>query len=190
MYLAHAHGGGHVGIGKTIKDLTRAVWWPHLAEEVAAFVAGCLLCQCLRSKRSVPGQGSLERDRFNELVSLDFIGPRNHNGEDLWGLILIDHCTRFAAGLTTDSPCAQVAWDFLRLRWIPYFGNPALVLTDNSPFGKDFKAILRRYGIQHITALPHHPQGNGVNESSHRIIEFAFKTRVPRTEELFEDLLQ
>lgn len=139
MYLAYAYAGGHIGIGKTIKVLTRTVWWPELAEDVAAFIAGCLLCQCLRRKREKMGTGSLERDRFNELISIDYVGPRDHDGRICYALIIVDHCTRFAMGASTLDPTAQFAWNVLRLRWIPVFGAPSLILSAFSHSRRHFR---------------------------------------------------
>lgn len=190
IYLAHAYSGGHVGVGKTIKILTRNLWWPKLADEVASFVAGCLLCQCFRRKKSEPGKGLLERPFFNEIVSLDYVGPRQFDGAAQYALVLVDHCTRFAAGVSTTEPSASVAWDFVRHRWISFFGNPTLILTDNNPFGKDFSALVRVSQSQHITCLPYHPEGNGINESAHRLIEYAMMTRRYHRKETYEDLLQ
>lgn len=190
MFLAHAHKGGHVGVGKTIRVLTRTVWWPKLAEQVATFIATCLLCQCLRQKSPVEGQGRLDRVHFNELVSLDYIGPRLIYGKKWWVLVLVEHYTRYAMGCSTEDPSAYTARDFVRQRWLPCFGSPKLVLTDNQPFNDDFSASMKELGVKHIRSLPHHPEGNGINESAHRLLEYAMKTYSAQPADCFEDVVQ
>lgn len=112
MFLAHAHRGGHMGVGKTVKTLTRGVWWPKLATDVAEFISACLLCQCLRSEPKKEGLGTFDRVKISELVSLDYVGPRRIKGRDNYILVAIDHYTRFAMGATTTEPTAEFAWEF------------------------------------------------------------------------------
>lgn len=190
LYLAHVHQGGHIGVGKVIKVLTRKVWWPALASEAAAFVARCLVCQCLRAKPSQQGHGKLDRLKFNELISIDYIGPRIIKERSYWILVVIDHYCRFAAGTVTTEPDARTAVNFLRRRWIPMLGHPSLVLTDNSPFGQAFSDELKSLRMQHIKSLPYHPEGNGMNEAAHRLLEHAIKTHVVEPLKTLEDIVQ
>jgi len=35
---------GHFGVGKTVANLQRYVYWPKIQEQVARFITGCMLC--------------------------------------------------------------------------------------------------------------------------------------------------
>lgn len=35
---------GHFGVGKTVANLQRYVYWPKIKEQVARFIRGCMLC--------------------------------------------------------------------------------------------------------------------------------------------------
>ena len=48
------------------------------------------------------------------------------------------------------------------------YGNVIDVVTDNGPsFQKDFKSLLKNYGIKQITISPYNSQANGVVERGH-----------------------
>eukprot|EP01056_Protomagalhaensia_sp_Gyna25_P000980 Protomagalhaensia_sp_Gyna_25__979@NODE_1474_length_1805_cov_28_857305_g1038_i1_p1_GENE_NODE_1474_length_1805_cov_28_857305_g1038_i1NODE_1474_length_1805_cov_28_857305_g1038_i1_p1_ORF_typecomplete_len131_score6_62rve/PF00665_26/1_9e09Integrase_H2C2/PF17921_1/2_7e05rve_3/PF13683_6/1e04rve_3/PF13683_6/0_075BaffRTall_bind/PF09256_10/0_28_NODE_1474_length_1805_cov_28_857305_g1038_i1544936 len=63
-------------------------------------------------------------------------------------------------------------------KWIPLMGVPARVLSDR---GTQFNSsefetfITGTLGAEMVYSLPGYPQGNGLNESSHRILEHALK---------------
>ncbi|CAM6099004.1 unnamed protein product [Calypogeia fissa] len=55
--LSEAHDtpvAGHLGVRKTIDQLQRAYWWPHMNRDVEAYVRSCLGCQQKKSSNQKP----------------------------------------------------------------------------------------------------------------------------------------
>ena len=66
-------------------------------------------------------------------------------------------------------------------------GGPKLILSDNQPFSKEFTtAVESTFACRHGTASTYYPQGNGINESSHRLLEHALKTQMHNSLTQFE----
>eukprot|EP01069_Polyplicarium_translucidae_P005167 Polyplicarium_translucidae@DN2733_c0_g1_i1.p1 len=77
-------------------------------------------------------------------------------------------------------PSAAAIVHFLEYKFVPYFGSPEAVLMDR---GSEFIADeVRKFIAQHMEASivytsPSYPQGNAINESSHRSLEDTVKCR-------------
>eukprot|EP00922_Rhytidocystis_sp_ex-Travisia-forbesii_P071662 GHVS01106947.1.p1 GENE.GHVS01106947.1~~GHVS01106947.1.p1 ORF type:complete len:383 (+),score=33.61 GHVS01106947.1:144-1151(+) len=95
---------------------------------------------------------------------------------------MVDHCTRLmVAAATAKPPTAENAAAALRDMWLSYFGAPQGVLVDRgSEFvGKAFvDLVLREMGSRLIYTSVAYPQGNAINESSHRAIEASIRSRL------------
>ena len=62
----------------------------------------------------------------------------------------------------------------------PYFGTPRRLLSDQ---GREFISaiwtkILHSLGIQQVLTLPYHPEGNAINERSHRTLNNMLRARL------------
>ena len=77
---------------------------------------------------------------------------------------------------------------------IPYFGTPRRLLSDR---GREFiraiwTKLLRLLGIQQVLTLPYHPEGNTINERSHRTLNNMLRARLlegPSTEARVDKVL-
>ena len=63
---------------------------------------------------------------------------------------------------------------------IPYFGTPRRLLSDR---GREFISdtwtkLLRSLGIQQVLTSPYHPEGNAINEWSHRMLNNMLRARL------------
>ena len=63
---------------------------------------------------------------------------------------------------------------------IPYFGTPRRFLSDR---GREFISeiwtkLLRSLGIQQALTSPYHPEGNAINERSHRTLNNMLRARL------------
>jgi hypothetical protein len=71
--------GGHQGVSKTYKRVSRVFWWPQMKPYVAEYMKGCLVCNRRRASCNlspiahVPGQ--LGAGSFGDIVNVDHIGP-------------------------------------------------------------------------------------------------------------------
>lgn len=173
--IANFHYGRHAhsSVNKTSRKIQRLYYWHNLYKDVADFIRSCLICARIKNPPAILQKietGSLEEAIALQLVSLDHIGPLVSSGVSWHILVIIDHATRFMVADVTTSLTAAVTLKFFEDRWIRVFGPPHIVLTDG---GTSFKstfhgAVTTVYGAKHFTAAAYRPQGNGVNERSHR----------------------
>jgi hypothetical protein len=85
-------------------------------------------------------------------------------------LVIVDVFTRFVAThAMPDQLAATVAAGFLKA-WIPYFGPPLRLLSDNGPnFTSElFQETLRLLEIKGVRTSPYNPRGNGIVERFNR----------------------
>lgn len=168
----HFGASGHLGVQRTLRRLRQLFYWPKMAEDVAAFIAGCLICCRLKNLPSDfkrQDLGHLDAPQALDIVSLDHVIIPFDGKENRKILVIIDHATRYlAAGYVPDMTALTTFETFARL-WMVPFGLPRVVLTDNgTAFHKEFHTQVLRLGCQHLYSSPYHPQGNGINEASHK----------------------
>jgi len=110
-----------------------------------------------------------------QLVSIDVVGERYWGSSGKWYyLVIIDHASRFMMTTSADNPFQTVSIiqafkDF----WVSPFSCPHAILSDRdsrftSQEWRNF--ILNNVGATIVHTSPYYPQGNAVNESSHRSI--------------------
>ncbi|KAL3232061.1 hypothetical protein MRX96_022986 [Rhipicephalus microplus] len=81
-------------------------------------------------------------------------------------LACIDHATRCMDAVTVLSTSLTHCLDFMANRWIPRFGVPSVIITEQT---KDFvnkktNQFHQRLGIAHQNSPPYWPQSNGLIE--------------------------
>ena len=90
--------GGHLGVSRTVRRMKKFVWWNRLAQDVREYVDKCLICKRVHQHPSAPTVlNILTKPRLFQLVSLDFVGPREVNGVKSHYIVSIDHASRFVA---------------------------------------------------------------------------------------------
>ena len=75
----------HPGSTKMYHDLKSAYWWPNMKNEVAVYVAHCLVCQQVKIEHQRPGGPlqSLEVPQMKwEIITMDFVTglPKSSKG--------------------------------------------------------------------------------------------------------------
>ena len=70
--------------------------------------------------------------------------------------------------------------DALLQHIIPYFGTPRRLLSDRGRefVGEVWASLTRSLGIQRLLTSPYHPEGNSINERSHRTINNMLRARL------------
>ena len=185
--------GGHQGGRRTASRLARSVWWPTIREDCQSFATNCPLCQLTKDyPRPAVQAGRLSCAAPFQIIAVDFIGPRTWKGVKYDIIVIIDHFSRFIVTCAFDTPqCASHGVRAIKSLWVPYFGSPVVVLADRGVFNsREF----RTYVVHDLRARLHYtsteyPEGNGINESSHRILETAIKTHEPVLDETFTDIV-
>ena len=174
--------GGHAGINRTARRINKFFWWPKLHRTVSEYVRSCLLCQRRQTRAEHPVlHGVLTRPAAFQLVSIDFVGPLQHNEQVWYYAVGIDHFSRFVQAVTSAGPDTNHAIRFLRDHWILPFGCPDCVLTDRGPAfrSSDFdKFCTQSIGAYHVYTSPYYPQGNGINEASHQSLDRALRAHL------------
>ena len=160
-------GNGHHGVWAVAKQTTLRYYWPNIQEEVKQHIQSCHICQ-LRSTKKMhqPITTSHPRRLFSK-VYLDVMKMPTARGKR-W----IVACRDDLSGITE---CKAIARDraktiakFFLNRIILRYGMVQEVITDNGPsFKKDFKKLLKNYGITQIKISPYNSQANGVVERGH-----------------------
>ena len=185
--------GGHQGVTRTTNRLRKYVWWPNLQLSVVDFINGCPVCSAIKPLRSTKlGAGALSQPGLFHLISMDFIGPRTYWGKKFWILSIVDHYSRYMVTAVLDSTATPAAEKVVRDHWIGKFGAPLGVLTDRGPefTSKSFGSFVREYMKSKLYfSSVEYPQGNGINESSHRILETAIRTAAPRVDLTVETIV-
>ena len=173
--------GGHQGVTRTTNRLRKYVWWPNVHQSVADFISACPLCNAIKPLRATGGvAGALSsKPQLFQLISLDYIGPRTYNSRKVWILVMVDHYSRFMVTRVLDSIQTPAARRAVREGWVSNFGAPQAVLCDRDATftAANFKDYIEgELGARLHYASTEYPQGNGINESAHRILETAFRT--------------
>lgn len=185
--------GGHHGMTRTLNRLKTQVWWLNMHTDVYEYVQKCEAC----ARNTPPNKRYLRRSLENPLpfesISLDFVGPRTYKGQQYWYAVIIDHATRYVVVNTImHHPTSRDVLRILHLRWITLFGVPANILLDNdSIYNKDVTQYLTVVlGSKVIHSSPGYPQGNGLNETSHKVMEKSIGIQVQACADLpFEDIV-
>ena len=186
--------GLHCGINRTIRRLKKFVWWPNLAKEVKNYGAGCLVCARMApppNKFSL--MGLLSRPLPLQMISLDCVGPRIWWNKIFYYVVIIDHASRFIMAKTSLVP-PNSAWiiDVIKNYWMPVFQAPTVILTDRGSefISVEFRSfILRELGCVLVHTSAYYPQGNAINESSHRSLDAAMSACERNLELSFDEAL-
>ena len=115
------------------------------------------------SKRDeLPLQPILEVELF-DIWGMDFMGPFPSSFSNLYILLAIDYISKWVEAIHTRTKDAKVVANFLHNHIFTRYGTPrALIIDGGTHFcNKLIDKMLRKYGVQHWTALAYHPQTNG-----------------------------
>ena len=155
---------------KTFRRLQQRFYWPSMKLDIAAYVAGCQLCQ-RRKRPQQRHQGLLQPIRVSQpwdVVGLDIFGPlpttRRNNR---FIVVFIDHFTKWPDVFPTSSITAEVIASLLHNRIVCRFGCPRTLLTDRGPqfVAGITRTLCARYGIRKAFSSAYHPQGDPVAEA-------------------------
>ena len=160
----------HLGRDKTYRRLQQRFYWPSMKADIAAYVAGCELCQ-RRKRPQQRHQGLLQPIRVAQpwdIVGLDIFGPlpttRRNNR---FIVVFIDHFTKWPEVIPTNTITAEVIASLLHNRIVCRFGCPQTLLTDRGPqfVAAITRNLCERYGIRKAFTSAYHPQGDPVAEA-------------------------
>lgn len=135
---------------------------------------------------------TLSRPNLFQLISIDFIGPRRVFATNFYVMIIVDHHSRYMITTILDIITNPLPQEDIRDHWISKFGVPITILADRDPvfISKSFQYYITVFlGCKlHYTSVEY-PQGNGINESSHRILETAIKSTAWKIDTKVKDVI-
>ena len=104
--------------------------------------------------------------------------PPDHRHEFL--IVFVDCFSKYTILIPSSNHTANTVSEALMSRVIPYFGTPKRLLSDR---GREFISaiwtkLLRSLRIQQVLTSPYHPEGNAINERSHRTLNNMLRERL------------
>jgi len=182
MLLSYFHDSvlaGHLGARKTFQKIAVNFWWPRMRPEIFDYVRRCDLCQ--RAKPAQNARVGLHAanpcSQPMERLFIDFVGPltRTKRG-NLAILAVVDGFSKFVSFFPVRKMSAQAVLDCLERSYLPAYGTPTCVVTDNATVFRcrQFKDLCFRWGITHITTTPYYPQAS-LAERVNRNLKSALK---------------
>jgi transposase InsO family protein len=176
--ICQAHGGmsgGHLGMRKTMAQVSKRAYWPGWREDVRICLRRCQVCaRYLRGHP--PRQGKLQSMNVGaplECIGIDITGPHPVSSTGYrYILTIVDHFTRWAEAYPIRNQNATTVANVLVKEFVSRFGCPRQILSDQGPC---FEAILfqdlcRLLGVDKLRTSPYKPSTNGAVERFHRTL--------------------
>ena len=94
--------------------------------------------------------------------------------------MFVDCYSRYTILVPASNHTANTVSDALLRYVVPYFGTPRRLLSDRGRefVGEVWSKLTRSLGIQRLLTSPYHPEGNSINERSHRTINNMLRARL------------
>jgi hypothetical protein len=187
---------GHVGVTKTVENVSRQFYWPKLHEEVKQYVLSCLPCQSNKPSNQEP-IGLLQPLPIPEVrwevVSMDFITqlPTTKHGNDAI-MIVVDKLSKQAHLIATKTAVSapEVATLFFR-EVVRHHGVPKSIISDRDPrFTSMFwKSLWQQLGTKLQMSTAYHPESDGQTERTNRTIEDMLRAYVDYRQDNWDECL-
>ena len=115
-----------------------------------------------------------------DTLSVDIVSPlpADHRHEFL--IVFVDCYSRYTILVPASNHTASTVSDALLRHVVPYFGTPRRLLSDRGHefVGDVWGKLMRSLGVQRVLTSPYHPEGNAVNERSHRTMNNMLRARL------------
>ena len=171
---------GHPGVWKTWQALQRDYWWPTMKAFVKEYVAGCAVCQQMKTitwRNQPPLQPITPEERPLPFatMSVDFVVKLPESkGSDTILTVTDQGCTKAVILV----PCredmgAEAIAELFKERVFPYTGVPMRLISDqDTRFTLSwFKELCRVLGITQNLSTAYHPQTDGQSERTNQTME-------------------
>ena len=111
---------------------------------------------------------------------MDIVGPLPADRRHEFLIVFVDCYSRYAILVPASNHTASTVRDALLRHVVPYFGTPRRLLSDRGHefVGEVWGKLTRFLGIQRLLTSPYHPEGNSINERSHRTINNMLRARL------------
>ena len=175
------HSATHLG-GQVLWKLFRDRYSHKAGHRICLEAAqSCPQCQlgsdyghCQKTTGAIQSQGPWDT------LSIDIVGPlpADHHQEFL--IVFVDCYSKFTILVPSSNHTANTVSKALLHHMIPYFGTPRRLLSDRGhEFISDiWTKLLHSLRIQRVLTSPYHPEGNAINERSHRTLNNMLHARL------------
>ena len=171
---------GHVGVDKVFDLAQRRFYWPRMYNDIKNFIQK--QCRCVANKQpnvkeKAPLHPIAAQHPF-EMLSIDYIELDRCKGGYRYGLVVVDHFTRFCQFYATRKMSSQAAAEKIFNEFILHWGFPSRIHHDLGGHfnSKLFKELHRLAGIKASNTTPYYPQGDGQCERLNRTLVNMMKT--------------
>ena len=165
---------GHLGVEKVVDLALQRFYWPKMAADIKQHIR--TKCRCVAAKKpNVKERAPLnpiEAQYPFQMISVDFTELERCKGNYRYGMVVIDHFTRFSQFYATRNKSARAAADKLFNEFILQFGLPERIHHDQGrEFNNKLFTELHRFtGIKSSNTTPYHPMGDGQVERQNRTL--------------------
>ena len=124
--------------------------------------------------------GSIQSSEPWDTLSVDIVGPLPADRRREFLIVFVDCYSRYTILVPASNHTANTVSDTLLCHVVPYFGTPRRVLSDlgREFVGEVWSKFTRSLEIQRLLTSPYHPEGNSINERSHRTINNMLQARL------------
>jgi hypothetical protein len=169
--------GRHLSWKTTANKILRAgFYWPTLFADVHKKVTSCHKCQVFEGKRKLfpfPLKPISVEAPFQQW-GLDFIGEIHppSSGQHKWILTATDYFTKWIEVVPSRQATDVVIIKFMENNILSRFGFPRKIIIDNAVAfrSKNLIEFCSKYQITLGHSIAYYPQGNGLAESSNKIL--------------------
>ena len=124
--------------------------------------------------------GSIQSKGPWDTLSVDIVGPLPADRRHEFLIVFVDCFSRYSILVPASNHTASTVSDALLRHVVPYFGTPRRLLSDRGRefVGEVWSKLTHSLGIQRLPTSPYHPEGNAINERSHRAINNILRARL------------
>lgn len=160
-------GNAHHGVWAVAQQTILRYYWPTIQHDLKRHIQSCHTCQLRSTKKMhIPITMSLPRRLFSK-VYLDVMKMPKAQGKE-WLVACRDDLSGATECKALKRDKAKAIAQFFYHRIILRYGTTLEVVTDNGPsFQKEFRQLLKDFGIKQISISPYNSQANGVVERGH-----------------------
>ena len=156
--------------------LRRTFYWPTLVRDTRKYVNTCRICQLAKQRTPRPRQGALHPivyDHPMQTVSIDVVGPFSPISKrgNRYIFVIVDNFTNYLWLHPVPDETATTTATILLDLFLKH-GFPVQNLSDR---GANFvseivQELLRLFRVKTLRTTAYHPQTDGKNEVSHRLL--------------------
>lgn len=197
MYEYHdSPSAGHLGVTKTIRNVSRRFWWPHMHRTIRAYIRVCSSCQRRKPSNQLPGGllQPLPTPNYKwEQITMDLITdlPPTKTGYDSI-VTFVDRLSKqvhFAP--TTKTVDAPNLAKIFRQHIFRHHGMPKVIISDrDDKFTSAFwRSLFGAVGTELRFSTAYHPQTDGQSERANRTLEDILRHYINPLQDDWDDKL-